>query len=62
MLTWLREALVTVGVAVFVAGPVAAVTVPLLPEGWRRPPLVWGILLGAVALVAGFRRRRWRRR
>ena len=62
MRTLLREVLVTAAAAVCLAGPVAAIVVPLSPEAWRRPPLVWGILLGAAALVAGLRRRRWRRR
>ena len=58
----LREVLVTTAAAVCLAGPVAATVVPLSPEAWRRPPLVWGILIGAAAIVAGLRRRRWRRR
>jgi len=41
---------------------VAATVVPLSPTAWRRPLLVWGILLCAVALVACFRRRHGRRR
>ena len=58
MRTPLREALVTAAVAVCLAGPVTATVLPLTPEAWRRPPLVWGILLATVVLVAGFRRRR----
>ena len=53
-----RELLVTIAAAVVLAGPVAAIVVPLSPEAWRRPPLVWGILLGAAAIVACVRRRR----
>jgi peptidoglycan/LPS O-acetylase OafA/YrhL len=60
MRTLLREVLVTAAAAVCLAGPVAATVVPLSPEAWRSPPLVWGILLGAAALVAGLRRRRWK--
>jgi peptidoglycan/LPS O-acetylase OafA/YrhL len=56
-----REVLVTVAAGLFLAGPIAATVVPLSPAAWRRPPLVWGILLGAVALVAAIRRRRRRR-
>jgi hypothetical protein len=55
-----REVIVTIAAAVCLAGPVAAIVVPLSPESWRRPPLVWGILLAAAALVARVRRRRWR--
>jgi peptidoglycan/LPS O-acetylase OafA/YrhL len=62
MRTLLREVLVTAAAAICLAGPVAATVVSLSPERWRRPSLVWGILLGAAALVAGLRRRRWRRR
>jgi peptidoglycan/LPS O-acetylase OafA/YrhL len=62
MQTLLREVLVTAAAAICLAGPVAATVVVFSPEGWRRPPLVWGILLGAAALVAGLRSRRWRRR
>jgi len=58
----LREFAVTVAAAACLAGPVAATVVPLSPTAWRRPLLVWGILLCAVALVACFRRRHWRRR
>jgi hypothetical protein len=61
MRTHLREALVTAALAVFLSGPVAAIVLPLAPETWRRPPLVWGILLAALALVAGYRRSRRRR-
>jgi peptidoglycan/LPS O-acetylase OafA/YrhL len=62
MRTLLREVLVITAAAVCLAGPVAATVVPLSPEAWRRPPLVWGILLGTAALVACLRSRRWRRR
>jgi hypothetical protein len=62
MLTLLRELAVTVAAAVCLAGPVAAAVVPLVPPAWRGAPLVWGILLGAVVLVARLRRRHWRRR
>jgi len=61
MRTHLREALVTAAVAVCLAGPVTATVLPLAPADWRRPPLVWGILLAALALVAGYRRSRRRR-
>ncbi len=61
MRTRLRETLVTVAIAVCVAGPVTATVLPLAPEAWRRPPLVWGILLAALALVAGYRHTRRRR-
>jgi hypothetical protein len=53
-----REVIVTIAAAVCLAGPVAAAAVPLAPAAWRRPPLVWAILLGSVALVAWLRRRR----
>ena len=56
--TLVRETLVTIAAAVCLAGPVTAIVLPLMPSAWRRPPLVWGILLLAVAVVAGFRRRR----
>ncbi|MFO7691590.1 MAG: hypothetical protein R6V57_00770 [Vicinamibacterales bacterium] len=62
MRTHLREALVTAAIAVCLAGPVTASVLPLAPEAWRRPPLVWGILLAALAFVAGYRRRRILRR
>jgi hypothetical protein len=58
MSTLLRESLVTIAAAVCLAGPVTAIVLPLAPTAWRRPPLVWGILLLAAAVVAGFRRRR----
>jgi peptidoglycan/LPS O-acetylase OafA/YrhL len=61
MRTRLRETLVTAAVALCLAGPVTATVLPLAPEAWRRPPLVWGILLAALALVAGYRRSRRRR-
>lgn len=61
MRTHLREALVTAALAVCLAGPVIATVLPLVPDAWRRPPLVWGILLAALALVAGYRRSRRRR-
>ena len=61
MRTHVRETLVTAAVAVGLAGPVAATVLPLAPEAWRRPPLVWGILLATLALVAGYRRSRRRR-
>jgi hypothetical protein len=56
-----REAVVVMGSAVLLAGPVSAVAVPLAPAAWRRPSLAWAILLGAVAVVTLFRSRRWRR-
>ncbi len=62
MRTLLREGLVTIAAAVCLAGPVAAIVLPLAPAAWRRPPLVWGILLLAVAVVAAIRRRRRTRR
>ncbi len=61
MRTPLREVLVTAALAVCLAGPVTATVLPLAPEAWRRPPLVWGILLATVVLVAGYRRLRRRR-
>ena len=57
----LREFAVTVAAGLCLAGPVAATVVPLSPAAWRRPPLVWGILLGALVLVAGIRRNRRKR-
>jgi peptidoglycan/LPS O-acetylase OafA/YrhL len=57
-----REVLVTVAAGLCLAGPIAAIVVPLSPADWRSPQLVWGILLGALALVAGLRRNRWTRR
>jgi hypothetical protein len=62
MLALLRELAVTVAAAVCLAGPVAAAVVPLVPPAWRGAPLVWGILLLAVAVVAAFRRCRRTRR
>jgi hypothetical protein len=56
----IRELIVTAAASVCLAGPVAAVAVPLSPESWRTPPLVWGILLAAGTVVVWFRRRRWR--
>ncbi|MGE5198676.1 MAG: hypothetical protein ACM3H9_03485 [Rhodospirillaceae bacterium] len=56
-----RELIVTMAAGVCLAGPVAAVVVPLSPASWRSALLVWGLLLGAVALVAWLRRRRWTR-
>jgi len=53
-----REVVVTIAAAACLAGPVAAAAVPLAPPAWRRPPLVWAILVGSVALVAWLRRRR----
>jgi len=58
----LREMALTAAAAVCLAGPAAATVVPLSPPAWRKPPLVWGILLGAVAIVAWLRRRHWMRR
>ena len=52
-----KEAIVTVAAGVCLAGPVAAVVVPLLPPAWRRPAVAWAILLGSIVLVAGVRRR-----
>jgi hypothetical protein len=55
---WLvREALVTVAAAVCLAGPIAAVAVPLSPPACRRPALAWAILLASLACVVRFRRR-----
>jgi peptidoglycan/LPS O-acetylase OafA/YrhL len=56
----LREAAVTIAAALCLAGPVAAAVVPLSPPAWRRPQLVWAILLGSIALVVRIRRGRWR--
>jgi hypothetical protein len=61
MRTIIREALVVAGAALCVAGPVAAILVPLAPAAWRRPSLAWAILLASAAAVACVRRRRWRR-
>jgi len=57
MPAWLREAAVTVAAAVFMAGAVSAAALPLLPVAWRRPVVVWGILLASLVLMAGLRRR-----
>jgi hypothetical protein len=57
MRAWLREAAVTVAAAVFMAGAVSAAALPLLPVAWRRPVVVWGILLASLVLMAGLRRR-----
>jgi len=62
MRAWLREAAVTVTAAVITAGAVSAAALPLLPAAWRRPPVVWGILLASVVLMAGLRRRHSTRR
>ena len=62
MRAWLREAAVTIAAAVFTAGAVSAAALPLLPAAWRSPPVVWGILLASLALMAGLRRRRSARR
>ena len=58
MLSRLREVIVIVALAVCLAGPVAAVVLSLLPAAWRRPPVAWGILLAAGAIVSRLRRRR----
>jgi len=58
MRSLVREGFVIIAAAVCLAGPVAAIVLPLAPAAWRRPPLVWGILLLAVAVVAAFPRRR----
>jgi hypothetical protein len=58
MRTRLRNLLVTAACAVCLAGPVSAVVLPLAPEALRRPALAWGILLGAIAVVAWLRRKR----
>jgi len=55
-----REALVTVAAAVCLAGPIAALVVPLSPPACRRPALAWAILLGSLVLVGRFRRRHGR--
>ncbi len=62
MRTPLWEVIITAAVAVCLAGPLAAIVLPLAPEAWRRPPLVWGTLLATVVLVAGLRRLGRRRR
>lgn len=56
MRTPLWEAIITAAVALCLAGPLAAIVVPLAPEAWRQPPLVWGTLLATGVLVAGIRR------
>ena len=56
------EVIITAAVALCLAGPLAAIVLPLAPEAWRRPPLVWGTLLATVVLVAGLRRLGRRRR
>ena len=61
MRTPLSEVIITAAVALCLAGPLVAVVLPLAPENWRRPPLVWGTLLATVALVAGIRRLQRRR-
>jgi len=61
MRAWLRETAVTIAATVFTAGAVSAAALPLLPATWRSPPVVWGILLASLALMAGLRRRRSRR-
>jgi len=58
MWTRLRDVLVTALSAVCLAGPISAIVLPLAPSAWRRPVLVWGILLGAIAFVAWLRRKR----
>jgi cyanate permease len=58
MRTRVRHLTVTVLSAVCLAGPISAVSLALTPAAWRGPVLVWGILLGAIALVAWLRRRR----
>jgi peptidoglycan/LPS O-acetylase OafA/YrhL len=52
-----RVALVTAAAGVCLAGPIAAAVLALSPPAWRGPALVWAILLGSLALVAGFQRR-----
>ena len=61
MRTPLWEVIITAAVALCLAGPLAAIVLPLAPEAWRRPPLVWGTLLATAVLVAGLRRRGRRR-
>jgi hypothetical protein len=58
MAAWVRETLVTCAAALLVGGVAAGVVLPALPEARRGPWVLWGILLGSAALVAGLRRRR----
>jgi hypothetical protein len=58
MLSRIRDVIVIAALAVCLGGPVAAVVLPLLPAAWRRPPVAWGILLAAGAVVGWLRRRR----
>jgi type VI protein secretion system component VasK len=55
---WLREAVVTVAMSVFVAGPLAAMALVAMPGSWRSPLVLWGILTTVLVVVAGLRRRR----
>jgi len=58
MKSWLREAVVTVATSVFVAGPLAAITLVALPASWHSPVVLWGILITVLIVVAGLRQRR----
>jgi hypothetical protein len=55
----LREAIVTLVTAVFVAGPLAAIALVATPAPWRGPGVLWGILVTVLIVVAGLR---WRQR
>jgi hypothetical protein len=47
---------VTAAAGLCLAGPVAAIVVPLTPAAWRRPAQAWAILFGALWVVAWLRR------
>jgi len=51
-----RDVFVTVAAAVLLAGPVAAVVVPILPPSWRHPAAPWAILVLALGAIARLRR------
>lgn len=53
-----RKSLLTLAAGVCLAGPIAAAALGLAPAAWRKPPLAWGILVAAIALVAWLRRSR----
>jgi len=46
---------VNVLVGLLLAGPVAALTLVVLPEKWRSPAVPWAVAAAAIALVAFLR-------
>lgn len=57
MHSWLRETVVTIAIGVILAGPVSALMLVALPAAWRRPSMVWAVVLVSVAVVSVLRNR-----